>query len=303
MRNVFQKYGAVSLVAAVLAGALVMAGSFPAKAATKASLKSKLGGATNEEIREFICTDLNGDGKKEALAVSSEGTNEYGWYEGAKVWYVSDTMCDAFYDTGGDYLYDSTWELYPLKETKMLCYNVGAGGSGYTSYAWVFGKNGPEAVENVMSGVRQMKGNEFVILDSRYDGCTDNTGHTWNQYFARWDGEKLVEYGGLKISKAQFKKAKNASAILRDVKSYGEVKSIYYRANGMVFLNLCDKTRNRNVALTLKNGKLSYYDYGNGGTGEESALEKATADGIIHRSITTCVKYPKRFPLDKKKKG
>lgn len=288
------------MTAALLAAALVIAGVSPAQAA-KASLKDRLKGATDEAIREFYAADLNGDGKKEAVAVTSKTTNEYGWYEDAKVWYVSDTGCDAFYDSEGDYLYGDTWKLYPLKGTRMLCYDAGAGGSGYTSFAWVFDKKGPRAVENAMSGVRQLKGNEFVILDSRYDGCTDDTGHTHNQYFARWDGEKLVEYGGLKISVAQLKKAEHASRILKDVKKYGKIKSIYYRANGLIFLNLQDDALNRNVALSLKDGKLSYYDYGNGGTGEESALEKATADGIIHKSITGCVKYPKQFPPDKKK--
>lgn len=292
MQRAWKKFLAVMLTVM-----FVLSGISTAQAATRASLRGKLERATDEKIREFYYTDFNGDGKKEAVAVTSKEKEELG-YERAKVWYLSDDACDVFYKSGDDYLYDGTIRVYKLKGTRMLCYDVGAGGSGYTAYAWVFDKTGPKAVANAMSGVRQVKGSEFVILDSRYDGAANGTGHTWNQYFARWDGERLVEYGGLKISRAQLKKAKNAEKILKDVKTYGKIQSIYYRANGMVFINLCDGSLNRNVALTLKDGKLSYYDYGNGGTGRETALEKATGDGIIHRSITTCVKYPKKFPLE-----
>ena len=82
-------------------------------------------------------------------------------------------------------------------------------------------------------------------------GAADGTGHTWNRYFSRWDGEKLVEYAGLEISEEQLRKAKNADRILDDVKVYGEIQSIYYRANDMVFINLSDGLLNRNVALEL----------------------------------------------------
>lgn len=46
--------------------------------------------------------------------------------------------------------------------------------------------------------------------------CTrsvDGSGHTWNIYFSKWDGKKLVEYGGLEITEDQLKKAKNRSRI------------------------------------------------------------------------------------------
>ena len=128
-------------------------------------------------------------------------------------------------------------------------------------------------------------------------GAADGTGHTWNRYFSRWDGEKLVEYGGLAISEEQLRKAKNADRILDDVKIYGKIQSIYYRANDMVFINLSDGLLNRNVALELAGDTLKYFDYEKPGTGAETDLEKATNDGIIYESVTSCVMYPDKYPL------
>lgn len=263
------------------------------EAATKASLKDKLKRSTSETIRDFFYSDLNGDGKKEAIGITADEIEEMG-YTQAKIWYISDSKC-YFFNKFDMCLYKDSLRFYKLKKTKMLCCSEGAGGSGYIAHAWTFDKNGANVVKNVMSGLHQIKGNEFVVVDSKYDAGVDGTGHTWNQYFSKWDGKKLVEYGGLKITKAQLKKAKNGSQILKDVRIYGQVKNIYYRANGMVFINLCDGENNRNVALKLKNGKLSYYDYGIFG---ETSLQKATGQGVIHKKITSCVKYPKKFPLD-----
>lgn len=145
----------------------------------------------------------------------------------------------------------------------------------------------------------------FIYMSCRISRCSvlivagaaDGTGHTWNRYFSRWDGEKLVEYAGLEISEEQLRKAKNADRILDDVKIYGKIQSIYYRANDMVFINLSDGLLNRNVALELAGDTLKYFDYEKPGTGAETDLEKATNDGIIYESVTSCVMYPDKYPL------
>lgn len=260
------------------------------------ALKDNLQHATDEEIREFYYADLNHDGQNEAVAITSKTVDELGYFN-AKVWYITDQACDLFGNTGDASIYTDTIRLYELSNTKMLCFTSGWGGSGSAAQVWVFDRNGAKEVENVLEGISQLSENEFMVTSSAYDGATDGTGHTWNHYFSRWDGEKLVEYGGLEISEEQLRKAKNADQILEDVKAYGEIQSIYYRANGMVFINLSDGLWNRNVALTLIEDTLSYVDYGESGVGKETALEKATADGIIRESVTSCVAYPDKFPL------
>ena len=264
--------------------------------AAEDALRYKLKHATDEEIREFYYADLNHDGQKEAVAITSETVDEIG-YSNANVWYITDQACDLFGNTGDASIYPDSVHLYELSNTKMLSFTSGWGGSGSVAQAWVFDADGAKEVENVLEGISQLSENEFMVTSSAYDGSTDGTGHTWNRYFSRWDGEKLVEYGGREISEEQLRKAENADQILEDVKAYGEIQSIYYRANGMVLINLSDGLRNRNVALTLADGMLGYFDYGNSTTGAEAALEQATADGIIRESVTSCVAYPDKFPM------
>lgn len=112
----------------------------------------------------------------------------------------------------------------------MVTFNVGAGGSGGLSYAYIFKGNQAYTVDGIGDEITYLSKNQFEITDSRFDNFKDGSGHTWNKYYAKWDGTKLVEYGGLKISQTQ--------------------------------------------------------------------LKKATNGGIIHKAITKCVKYPKKFPVE-----
>lgn len=264
------------------------------KAATENSLRSKLQQHTSETIRNFTYADMNGDGKKEAVAITSKTEGDFG-YTDANVWYITSSKIKKIEScTDGD-LYSESVKIYKIKKTRMLTFNVGAGGSGWTTYAYTFSGNRPKKVKNVGVGIEYLGKNQFEITDSRFDNFTDGSGHTWNKYYAKWNGEKLVEYGGLQISQKQFKKVKNGTKILRQIKKQGKVGKIYYRSNGMVFVNYKAQGSNLNVSLKLEDGVLKYYykesDYG------ETSLEKATHGGIIHKAISKCVKYPKTFPV------
>lgn len=264
------------------------------KAATENSLRSKLQQHTSETIRNFTYADMNGDGKKEAVAITSKTEGDFG-YTDANVWYITSSKIKKIEScTDGD-LYSESVKIYKIKKTRMLTFNVGAGGSGWTTYAYTFSGNQPKKVKNVGVGIEYLGKNQFEITDSRFDNFTDGSGHTWNKYYAKWNGEKLVEYGGLQISQKQFKKVKNGTKILRQIKKQGKVGKIYYRSNGMVFVNYKAQGSNLNVSLKLEDGVLKYYykesDYG------ETSLEKATHGGIIHKAISKCVKYPKTFPV------
>ena len=265
------------------------------KAATQNSLRSKLEANTSETIRKFIYADMNDDGKKEAFAITSKYEEELG-YLNAKIWYVTQSTCQEIVSCDGWYLYPDSVKIYKLKKTKMVTFNVGAGGSGELSYAYIFKENQAYTVDGIGDKITYLGKNQFEITDSQFDNFKDGSGHTWNKYYAKWDGTKLVEYGGLKISQTQLKKAKNGAKILRQIKKKSRIGSIYYRANGMVFVNYTTEDANFNVALKLKNGILTYY-YKDDAYGT-TKLEKATNGGIIHKAITKCVKYPKKFPVE-----
>lgn len=264
------------------------------EAATENTLKSELRKNTSETIRKFVYADMNGDGKKEAIAITSARKDELG-YENAKVWYITASSCTKLVTCDTSYLYPYSFKIFKLKKTRMITFKAGAGGSGWATYAYTFKGNHGIEVENIGEGIEYIGKSQFEITDSQYDALTDGIGHTWNIYYSKWDGKKLVEYGGLKITQAQLKKAKNGAKILKQIKKQGKVGNIYYRANGMVFVNYVAEGQNLNVSLKLKNGALTYYfkdsAYG------KTMLEKATNAGIIHKSITNCVKYPKQFPV------
>ena len=264
------------------------------QAETRFDYRNKLMSITADPVRVFYYDDVNGDGKKEAIGITSKQMDELG-YVCAEVWYISDEKCVSFIDCGNWALYPDTIEFIKLKGTKMLSFNVGAGGSGSIKYVYVFDKSGPREVDNVKSGIRYLGNNKFIVYDSQFDARKDGTGHTWNKYYSKWDGKKLVEYGGIAISEAQVKKAKNGKKILKEIKKKGKIESIYYKKNNMIFINYTINDENYNVALKLKNGKLSYYAEDVVG---KITLEMATNDGVIHKSITSCVKYPSKFLLD-----
>ena len=264
------------------------------KAATENTLRNKLKENTSETIREFVYADMNGDGKKEAIAITAKSEGDFG-YTDAKVWYVTSTACKKIVACEGWELYPDSFNVYKLKKTRMVTFHAGAGGSGWLTYAYTFNGNQANEVKNIGEGITYLGKNQFEVIDSQFDALVDGTGHTWNKYYSKWDGKKLVEYGGLKITQAQLKKAKNGAKILKQIKKQGKVGNIYYRANGMVFINYTTKDANYNVALKLKNDTLTYY-YTDDAYGT-TKLEKATNGGIIYKAITNCVKYPKKFPV------
>lgn len=264
------------------------------KAASKSSLRAKIKSVTSEKICKIYYKDFNGDGKKEAIGITSNYPDEEG-FGYAKVWYVTDRVCKKFAETNGE-IYTSSIQFFKLKGTIMFSYCDGGGGPAWGAYGYTFQGDTVLSVKNIGYGAPDYLGNnKFVIYDSQYDASKDGSGHTWNKYYSKWDGKKLVEYGGLKITQAQLKKAKNGAKILRQIKKQGKVGNIYYRANGMVFVNYTTEDANFNVALKLKNGTLTYY-YKDDAYGT-TKLEKATNGGIIYKALTNCVKYPKKFPV------
>ena len=74
-----------------------------AQAATKESLKKKLQTTTSVPIRKFIYEDLNRDGKKEAIAITSRELDELG-YINATIWYLTDAGCTQIESCDGRFI-------------------------------------------------------------------------------------------------------------------------------------------------------------------------------------------------------
>lgn len=294
MKTIYKRITSIIILSILMMTCRLQNNYVETQASSKGELKKILQSTTSEKICKFIVKDFNKDGNEEAIGITSSLIDELG-YADSQIWYVTDSGCTKLDYNDDMAIYPKSIKIYTLKDTCIFTFSSGAGGSGWNSYAFSFDESGAIKIDNIAYGIQYLGKNQFSITDSQYDGATDGTGHTWNTYYSRWDGKKLVEYGGLSISQSQLKRAKNGASILKKISKKGKIGKIFYRANGLIFINYrTGGYQNNNVALKLKNGKVSYYaqsDYG------DTKLDRATQAGVIHKSITSCVQYPKSFPL------
>lgn len=268
-------------------------------ASTNAQLKETLNKSTKETIQKIYYKDFDKDGKKEAVAITSKEIDELGYVFG-KVWYIDNDQCKYMGESKFS-IYKRTIKLCKVKKGYILYFESGAGGSFTISSAYFFGKSGAIELNNVYSGIKFQGKNKFTQVQSTFDGMYDSglngfTGHTYKQYWFYWNGKKLVEYGGIKISQKQLKQKKGGNSVLKKIKKEkGKVTTIYYRSNGLVNINYKvgkENYSNYNITMKLSKGKLKYYKVNNYG---KSLFEKAQDSGVYLANISTNVKYPKQF--------
>lgn len=289
-------------------------------AATKEGLRNKLSKQTSQKIYIFKYANLDRKGAKEAVALTADGRDEWGGYKNARLWYVSDKKCSCFYKSidiysgivyGGEFPAPKLWKL---KKSYMFKITKGGYGSGSTDYLWTFNKNGPKSVPvpgKYGESVTYKKNNDFCVTENTFDAFHSSDGHlqghTHKNYYFHWNGKSLVEYGGLRITQAQLKKAKGAAEILNSITKKGTgngttvITDIFYRSNGIININYrnyyggYEDWGNGNVTLKLKKGKITYDTSVN--PRGKTKLEKATYSGIYKKSLSNKAKYPKKFPL------
>ena len=128
----------------------------------------------------------------------------------------------------------------------------------------------------------------------------------------------FVEYGGIEITEAQFKKLKNADAVLKTVQNEGgKIKNILYRENGIINLNYITDASDPygcgSISVMISENAL--YDAGDttldytlqevytpqGGEYYPSIVEykiheSETTDGEADYFCITEVSYPDTFP-------
>lgn len=89
------------------------------RAASKATLKSKLESATSVPIRKFICADLNKDGKKEAIAMTLKSVDELGYVD-ASFWYIASQACEKVGSSDGMCVYPASIKNTMLRILGLL---------------------------------------------------------------------------------------------------------------------------------------------------------------------------------------
>ena len=203
--------------------------------------------AGTDAVAQFDWADYDGDGMREAFAIVSDA----GWGDDGiegEIWFVSPTDCARIH-ARDSYLSAGRLGVGPCLYAAEIWY----GGSGSASAVW--GVSGSaEAVALEGSGFEGLSAgdvpNEFYMYPSAFDACADGTGHTWKRYYFFLNGLRLLEYGGLAISRAELEAAPGAAAILAAAEADGwRVGEIWYRANGVINVNLTDGDMNDNLTL------------------------------------------------------
>ena len=236
----------------------------------------------SDHIAVFEYGDYDGDGICEAFALLSDsGWSGDGDGITGELWFVSPRECTKIREQDS-YLTLSKQGVGPMLFTAEVWY----GGSGSSSVVWGVSQSSKAEVlgkefEGISGGDVP---NEFYMYPSAFDMSPDGTGHTWKRYYFYLDGFELKEYGGLWISRNQLEEVEGGEAILQSAEAEGwTIGDIYYRANGVINVNLRNDWSNDN--LTLRFDGKTVVD-----TGERYGGVYSAASGIV-----SDVYYPESF--------
>lgn len=232
-----------------------------AATATKASLTKKIKSQTGEAIAKKYYADFDGNGEKELFVITGgkEGPNHI-WYASSKqVKCLNQNDTLAVYYTGAKGVYTVS------KKQKLFIVECGAFGSGSFSRCYYVKAGKVHEVKKAGERLTQISGRNFAVYQSAFDRMYSGNfmcGHTYKAYYIKWTGKNFKEYKAKKISVSKLKKYRGSDKVLRQIKKLGyKVKSVYYRSNGLIHINVVkasgsDRVYN-NVTLKVKAKKVS----------------------------------------------
>ena len=257
-------------------------------------LRGVLSQSTGEKTVTEVFADFDGNGTQEAFfLVGSENADEGTW-EG-EVWFVNSS--GAFKMREKEYYWVSPDCMLDFGDKKyFVLYQYFA--TGDLSYVWGVENGSPQeaAISGGGGSLNQIaRGRELTMIESAYDFCTDGTGHTWKPYFFYWDGN-FYEYGGIEIFSEQLLTYKGAKEIIENIQDQGySVTNLYYRANGVINVNLTDGEINRNVTLKIAGDSIEII---NPYTMEQASdWDESDQGGIYNKALVGEIAvYPDAFP-------
>ncbi len=186
--------------------------------------------------------------------------------QGGEVWYINDSKALRL-ETGLSFSEDNPTDTTFLwtydNITIFKCEDV-PGGSSSISYAWYVKDGKPFPLANSGMNLTYLGNGQFITIEEAFDSViTDGTsaGHTYKPYYLYWEGDKLKEYGGIKITQQELLKQKGAKAILDVIKNSGyTIDDIYSRENNIININYHtgDKNNGRFDNVTLRYDKKTY---------------------------------------------
>jgi len=148
--------------------------------------------------------------------------------------------------------------LYSAKNGKLFVVEDATAVTSGKLVAWFIGQGKVKRLADVGGNLTKTGANQFVACRSAYAPA-----HSWKNYCFHWDGGKIVEYGGKKMSITHLKRARNGVRVIKAIRcKLGAITTIYYRSNGIINVNYKDSTghgsRYDNVTLKYRSGTVTY---------------------------------------------
>ena len=256
------------------------------------SAKKILEKATDNWIYYFRYLD---DDKTQAVAITATDEhpdNAPSVYEEGQVWFVANGKATELF--GSDFIgcYKGATKLYPVKGGHIFVVEESYVMTS-SSTAWFIRDNKAIELPNVGGNLTMTGKNEFTASHSTHDPF-----RSYKRYYYHWNGKKLIEYGGKKMTETQLKHAKNGSKCLKIIAKLGKIGPIYYRSNGIINVNYNNGNAYSNVTLKFKAGKVTYAKVNTFG---KRAIDRATDAGKYQKRNPdnvgrVAVSYPKSLP-------
>lgn len=223
--------------------------------ALEALIDERAGGMTAGEICLPVFGDFDHDGVNELIAIYGETAPEWGDTTG-EVWFASGNDAYMLFKEYR-YLEPKVVESQGRYFIKMEACNISDSMSAYCEL-----KNSTALVET--AGYTGCQGlypddvyGDFTYATSTYDAFTEvydgvphGMGHTWKGEWAYLDGNDIIRYAPMPITKEQFLEYDGAQAVLDLIKAENnKLGDILKRGNGIISVNYCTETDDSRINM------------------------------------------------------
>lgn len=216
-------------------------------------------------------SDFIGNGHRSAFAVLVSDTDNECTAAAVYIDMESKSITELY--RSEYYQPENDCQIIELDETALLIFDDTTG-SDFNTYVWYIGKDNKVSSPLQLPGLKQVSENNFVTFPSSFDIITpdvfsfEGTGHSWKQYWLKWNGSGFTEYGGTYISPSQLYSRYSESEKLINERLNGtelKIRDIILRGNGIINVNLYDDSEREavmNSNLTLHVDENGYINSG-----------------------------------------
>lgn len=206
--------------------------------------KGDITGMIVSEYPDLIISDLVFFEKGYAIALLTEGYDDFG--AKGKVVYANQSTVTELASEGS--WIEKPIQVYEYDSYQLATVSQVAGATATRAFVWKMDENGAEDVSFAVGNrfaetLVRMDDIYYTFIVSAYDILYDfdigiTNGHSWKDYYLKWDGERFVELGGIKITEDELLAVDGGKELLEFSREGGqEIASIIYRENGVININ------------------------------------------------------------------